>query len=215
MKNIYVQQMKNILSAYYELRKARDKEISDITQKYAPQYAERLIQEVDKKRELDYEDVKAEIMKVFEEVRTLVACSAELNVESDDFERVQKLMTSGIDFTEQEIRSLLQKNQFNYTIQRMIVDTVKRNNPEMYDKLEIRTPRSVLETYRQFGQSALYVAEKIFQNHWSADLAIQHFDDPKVNAPLYEQIGSGDNLKAFNYQNIPISAMHDFDDVTL
>lgn len=215
MKNTYVEQMKNVLSAYYELRKARDKEISDITQKYAPQYAERLIQEVDKKRELDYEDVKAEILKVFEEVRTLLACSAELNVESDDFERVKKLMTSGFDFSESEIQTQLQKYPFDYTIQRWIGDTVKKSNPKLYDKLEIRTPLSALQAYRQFGQSALYVAEKIFQNHWSADLAIQHFDDPKVNAPLYEQIGSGDNLKAFNYQNIPISAMHDFDDVTL
>lgn len=213
-KNIFVQQMKNVLSAYYELRKARDKEISDITQKYAPQYAERLIQEVDKKRELDYEDVKAEILKVFEEVRTLLACSAEWNT-TEDFKTVRELMSSGIDFTEQEINSLLQKYQNDYTIQRMIGDTVKKNNPSMYGKLEIRTPLSALQAYRQFGQSALYVAEKIFQNHWSADLAIQHFDDPKVNAPLYEQIGSGDNLKAFNYQNIPISAMHDFDDVTL
>lgn len=215
MKNIFVQQMKNVLSAYYELRKARDKEISDITQKYAPQYAERLIQEVDKKKQQDYTDARNEIQKVFEEVRTLIACSAELNVESDDFERVKKLMTSGFDFSESEIQTQLQKYPFDYTIQRWIGDTVKKSNPKLYDKLEIRTPRSAVEAYRQFGQSALYVAERIFQNHWSADLSLQNFDDPTINARLYETIGSGDNLKKFDYTNIPISAMHDFDNITL
>lgn len=215
MKNEFVEQMKNVLVSYHQLMKVRNTEIEANIEKYSPTHAEKLNSEVRKKKQQDYEDAKNEIQKIFESVRTLIACSAEWNTDSEDFKTVRELMTSGIDFTEQEINSLLQKHKNDYTIQRMIADTVKKNNPPMYDKLEIRTPLSALQAYRQFGQSALYVAEKIFQNHWSTDLAIQHFDDPKVNAPLYEQIGSGDNLKAFNYQNIPISAMHDFDDVTL
>lgn len=215
MKNTYIEQMKTVLSSYHQLMKVRNAEIEANIEKYSPTHAEQLNAEVRKKKQQDYEDAKNEIQKVFEEVRTLIACSAEWNTDTEDFERVQKLMNSGIDFTEQEINSLLQKHKNDYTIVRMIGDTVKRNNPTLYDRLEITTPRSAVEAYRHFGQSALYIAEKIYQNHWSADLSLQNFDDPTINAPLYEQIGSGDNLKAFNYQNIPISAMHDFDDVTL
>lgn len=215
MKNEFVEKMKTVLSSYHQLMKVRNAEIEANNEKYSPQHAEQLNAEVRKKKQQDYEDAKNEIQKIFEEVRTLIACSAEWNTDSEDFKTVRELMSSGIDFTEQEINSLLQKYQNDFTIVRMIGDTVKKNNPPLYDKLEIRTPLSAVEAYRQFGQSALYIAEKINQNHWSADLSLQNFDDPTINARLYETIGSGDSLKKFDYTNIPISAMHDFDNITL
>ena len=213
--NIYVKQMRDILEQYFAEQAKLNQKIIDNNERFTPQYANNENQKVQQEKDALRETVINKINTVFEEVRTLLACSAEWNIDTEEFKTVRNLMTSGIDFTEQEINSLLQKHKNDYTIVRMIGDTVKKNNPALYDRLEITTPLTVLGAYKDFAKSAIYVAEKIYQNHWTADLALQNFDDPTINARLYSVVGSGANLKKFNYQNAPISAMHDFDNITL
>lgn len=215
MQNFYVKQMRDILEKYYAEQAKLNQKIIDNNERYSPQVASSENAKVQQEKEALRESVRGKINAVFEEVRTLLACSAEWNTDTEEFERVQKLMNSGIDFTEQEINSLLQKHQNDYTIVRMIGDTVKKNNPSLYDRLDITSPLTSVEAYKKFAMSALYVADKIYQNHWSADLSLQNFDDPTINDTLYKTVGSGANLKKFNYQNAPISAMHDFDAITL
>lgn len=215
MKNIFVAQLRDILEQYFAEQAKLNQKIVDNNERFTPQYANRANQAVQQEKDALRETVINKIKSVFEEVRTLLACSAEWNTDTEDFKTARELMTSGIDFTEQEINAQLRKYQNDYTIQRMIADTVKKNNPALYARLEITSPLTVLGAYKDFAKSAIYVADKIYQNHWTADLALQNFDDPTINARLYSVIGSGANLKKFNYMNAPISAMHDFDNITL
>lgn len=215
MKNIFVAQLRDILEQYFTEQAKLNQKIIDNNERFAPQYANSENQKVQQEKDALRESVRGKINAVFEEVRTLLACSAEWNTDTEDFKTARELMTCGIDFSEREINSLLQKHQNDYTIQRMIADTVKKNNPALYSRLEITSPLTVLGAYKDFAKSAINVADRIYQNHWTADLALQNFDDPTINARLYSAVGSGANLKKFNYQNAPISAMHDFDAITL
>ena len=215
MKNIFVAQLRDILEQYFTEQAKLNQKIIDNNERFAPQYANSENQKVQQEKDALRESVRGKINAVFEEVRTLLACSAEWNTDTEDFKTARELMTCGIDFSEREINSLLQKHQNDYTIQRMIADTVKKNNPALYSRLEITSPLTVLGAYKDFAKSAINVADRIYQNHWTADLALQNSDDPTINARLYSAVGSGANLKKFNYQNAPISAMHDFDAITL
>ena len=55
MKNEYVEKMKNVLIAYHDLMKLRNKEIANNLEKYSPQHAEQLNSEIRKTKQKDYE----------------------------------------------------------------------------------------------------------------------------------------------------------------
>lgn len=214
MSNIYLKKYKDILEAYYDRQKELNKQEEDNNKTYAPAVAQMKNREIQEAKAQAYEGAKGLIDTVFKEAKTLLAYGSFINVEDLTADRL--IFESGFELTAQDIKAYLERYADNYTMKRLIADWVKKQpKPEQYGDINFALPSDQLEVYRQFGEKAIYLCNKIFSNGWSAELGIENFEDETMNRYKLDIIGSGEELAGYKSKRVPDAQTHIFDSVKL
>ena len=214
MSNIYLKKYKDILETYFDRQKELNQLEEDNNKTYAPAVAQMKNREIEETKAQAYEGAKGLIEHIFKEVKTLLAYASFINVEDLTADRL--IFESGFELTKQDIQAYLERYADNYTMKRLIADWVKKQpKPEQYGDINFALPSDQLEVYKQFGEKAVYLCDKIFGNGWSAELGIENFEDATMNANKLAVIGSGEELASCKSKRVPNAQLHIFDGVKL
>ena len=215
MKNVYIEKMRLVMSSYWELQKLTNTEMQTNIETFSAANAERNNKELSEKKEKDFADAKAEIQKIFAEVRGLLAKST-FPLQEDITAEVQFLTNPYIKMTDAEIEALASEyaESGNQTMLRIISGWCEENGK--YD-LNLFSPKEQIICYKNLADAALFTINNIHsetKNHF-IDLEIESFADPVMCKNELEKIGSGEGLKRYESKTVPEQIVHCFDTVTL
>ena len=215
MKNYFVEKMREVMKAYWELLNLTNEKIQKNNETYAPEIAERENQALYEGKQKDYQDATAMLDGIVSNIRELLArgnfpSSAELTPDTALFQNPDFALTDG----EVEILARKYRDEGNFSMIRMIDAWARRNNrPD----LNLYTPVDQLKAYLKLAQAAQFTIDGIHseQKQHFIPLEIEHFGDPVMCANEYEIIGDGQSIKGLSKKSVPNEAVHVFDSVTL
>lgn len=208
MTNIYIQQMKNIATAYYEkvcsLRKTIEYNNTTFTKDLADFYNEETEHQIVSEANKSVEEINA----IFEEVKEKIsiknfACTENLGSDS--------ILKSKI-LTKPEFDIILKKylSEYRFVPARQLISEY----PTFADGI-IPTASDFVEVYRKFAEGAVKLILSMRENPRFSKVQLDCFADENFAGNLYAVIGSGQAL-------IPVSITpeneymsHTFDSVTL
>ena len=124
-----------------------------------------------------------------------------------------------IDLTVEEVRAFAERYRDNPTMLRMIKDwTIKQDKGDgsinKYADITITLPSDMIDVYKTFADGALKLADRIYKENVSEN-EINAYADETFGRELYAVIGNGLKLNDFKSRNIPETAKHAFDGITL
>lgn len=208
MENIYIQQMKNIATAYYEkvceLRKTvKYNEITysrDLADKYNEDTEHQIVSEANKSVE--------EINSVFEEIKSKIsiknfACTENLGSDS--------VLKSKI-LTKPEFDIILKKylSEYRFVPARQLISEY----PTFADGI-IPTASDFVETYKKFADSAIRLIYSMRENPRFSKVELDCYGDENFASGLYSVIGTGSPLQTVSVNSENEYMSHSFDSVTL
>lgn len=211
MTNIYIQQMKNIATAYYEKVCSLRKTIQYNSNTYSRDIADKYNSETEQKITNEANSVIGKINAVFEEVKQKISirnflCGENYNPDTAIFD--SKILN------QEEFNILLQKyyNDYAFVSARRLVS----NYPELAKSTgTIRTANDYVLAYRDFAVGAVKLILSMRENPRFSKIELDCFADEDFSSNLYAVIGSGQAL-------IPVSITpeneymsHTFDDIVL
>jgi alkyl sulfatase BDS1-like metallo-beta-lactamase superfamily hydrolase len=214
MKNIFVEKMRNVMAAYYELQKIANQKMQENNSTYLPETAKKYNQELISKKEQDFEDAKQEIVKIFEQVKELLA-KASYPV-SFEMTGTEIFTNPYLRLSDEEITAISEQffEQGNFTALRFLA-----NWAEEKGKLDLNfhLPKDQILCYKKLAEGALFTVSGIHseQKDHFIDLEIQTFADPVMCRPELEMIGDGECLKKFKNKEVPEKILHIFDGYAL
>lgn len=211
MTNTYIQQMKNIATAYYEkvcsLRKILEYNDSTYSRDLADKYNEETEHQIVSEANSAIEKINA----IFEEVKKKISirnfvCGENYNPDTAVFE-------SGI-LNQEEFNILLQKyyNDYAFISIRRLVSAY----PELAKSTGIiRTASDYVSVYRDFAVGAIRLILSMRENPRFSKVELDAYGDENFASGLYEVINTGNAL-------IPVSVTegneymsHTYDSITL
>lgn len=211
MTNIYIQQMKNIATAYYEkvceLRKTIKYNEITFSRDLADSYNEKIEHQIVSEANSAIEKINA----VFEEIKSKISirnflCGENYNPDTAVFE-------SGI-INQEEFNILLQKyyNDYAFVSVRRLVSK--------YPELEkatgtIRTANDYVLAYRDFAVGAVKLILSMRENPRFSKIELDCFADKDFSSGLYSIIGTGSPLQTVFVNSENEFMAHTFDSVTL
>lgn len=211
MTNIYIQQMKNIATAYYEKVCSLRKTIQYNSNTYSRDIADKYNSETEQKITNEANSAIGKINAVFEEVKQKISirnflCGENYNPDTAIFD--SKILN------QEEFNILLQKyyNDYAFVSARRLVS----NYPELAKSTgTIRTANDYVLAYRDFAVGAVKLILSMRENPRFSKIELDCFADGDFSSNLYAVIGSGQAL-------IPVSITpeneymsHTFDDIVL
>lgn len=211
MTNIYIQQMKNIATAYYEKVCSLRKTIQYNSNTYSRDLADKYNSETEQKITNEANSAIEKINAVFEEVKQKISirnflCGENYNPDTAIFD--SKILN------QEEFNILLQKyyNDYAFVSARRLVS----NYPELAKSTgTIRTANDYVLAYRDFAVGAVKLILSMRENPRFSKIELDCFADEDFSSNLYAVIGSGQAL-------IPVSITpeneymaHSFDSVIL
>lgn len=215
MKNYFVEKMREVMKAYWELLNLTNEKIQKNNEIYAPEVAERENQALYEGKQKDYADATAMLDGIVSNIRELLArgnfpSSSEMTSDAVLFQ------SPDIILSDEELQIMAKKyaNEGNFTMIRLIDTWAKRNNrPD----LNLYMPIDQLKAYLKLAKSAQFTIDGIYgeQKAHFIPLEIEHFGDPVMCANEYEIIGDGQSVKGLSKKSVPNEAVHVFDSVTL
>lgn len=211
MTNIYIQQMKNIATAYYEkvcsLRKTIQYNSNTFTKDLADSYNEETEHQIVSEANNAIEKINA----VFEEVKQKISirnflCGENYNPDVAVFE-------SGI-INQEEFNILLQKyyNDYAFVSARRLVS----GYPELAKATgSIRTASDYVLAYRDFAVGAVKLILSMRENPRFSKIELDCFADEDFSSNLYSIVGSGQALSPTTVTDKNEFMSHNFDDIVL
>lgn len=211
MKNIYIQEMKNIATAYYtevcKLRKTIEYNNTtfsrDLADKYNEETEHQIVSEANKSVE--------EINSVFEEVKKKI--SIRNFICGENFSSDTAVFESGI-INQEEFNILLQKyyNDYAFVSVRRLVSA--------YPELEkatgtIRTASDYVSAYKKFAVGAVKLILSMRENPRFSKVELDAYADEDFSSGLYSIIGTGSPLQTVFVNSENEFMAHTFDSVTL
>jgi len=215
MKNIFVEKMRHVMSAYYELQKMTNEKMEENRSRFSPEYAKKYNQELIDKKGQDYLDAKSEITRIYDRVRDLLARAS--FPASDEMTADAQLFTNPyVKLTKEEIEAMAvqYRDNGNFTMLRMVSNWCEEN--EKHD-MNLYLPKDQILAYKKLAESAMFTINGIYgeqKNHF-IDLEIEHFADPIMCRNELETIGDGECLKKFDGKVVPEMVLHTFDSYAL
>ena len=211
MTNIYIQQMKNIATAYYEKVCSLRKTIQYNSNTYSRDIADKYNSETEQKITNEANSAIGKINAVFEEVKQKISirnflCGENYNPDTAIFD--SKILN------QEEFNILLQKyyNDYAFVSARRLVS----NYPELAKSTgTIRTANDYVLAYRDFAVGAVKLILSMRENPRFSKIELDCFADEDFSSNLYAVIGSGQALipVSITPENEYIS--HTFDDIVL
>ena len=222
--NIYVSQMKDLLKSYYEKQKKYNAQIEENNKRFSREYAEKENEIVRQQQAKEYAHTQAMLNGIFNTARQFLAIASFPNVESLTADR--NIFESGIDLSVQQVQAFVDRytKPYNPTMLAYIKSWIDKNNKTekgqmfgKYDSIKIITPQEQLKVYKQFGDSAISIASKIYHNGniMIQPLELDSYADESFGANLFSVIGDGMNLSNYRTARVPDSAKELFNDVSL
>lgn len=211
MKNIYIQEMKNIATAYYtevcKLRKTIEYNNTtfsrDLADKYNEETEHQIVSEANKSVE--------EINSVFEEVKKKI--SIRNFICGENFSSDVAVFDSKI-LNQEEFNILLQKyyNDYAFVSVRRLVSAY----PELAKATgSIRTASDYVSVYRDFAVGAIKLILSMRENPRFSKVELDAFGDEDFANSLYAVIRTGSPLQTVFVNSENEFMAHTFDSVTL
>jgi len=218
MSNIYVSQFKDVIKNYYSTMKSYDAERTDILSMYTEEFASEKLNILNSKIESEYQKAKELIASIYENVRTLLSVSSFPSA-SDMNTNIQNIFVNGIGIklTASEISAFIEQYNNNALALRIIAEYIDNHKEYASLRVKIHTPADKLLVYKKFAESALSLIESIYSNS-ASNVSMSNIDsyaDENFASDMYKVIGSGTNLSSLKERNIPESAKHFFDDISI
>lgn len=211
MTNIYIQQIKNIATAYYEkvcsLRKTIKYNNTTYSRDLADSYNEETKHQIVSEANTAIEKINA----VFEEIKSKISirnfiCGENFNPDVAVFE-------SGI-INQEEFNILLQKyyNDYAFVSVRRLVSA--------YPELEkatgtIKTASDYVSAYKKFAVGAVKLILSMRENPRFSKIELDCYGDEDFASGLYSIIGTGSPLQTVFVNSENEFMAHTFDSVTL
>lgn len=208
MTNTYIQQMKNIATAYYEkvcsLRKTIQYNNTTFTRDLADSYNSETEQEITNEANKSIEKINA----VFEEIKSKIsiknfACTENLGSDS--------VLKSKI-LTKPEFDIILKKylSEYRFVPARQLISEY----PTFADGI-IPTASDFVETYKKFSISAIKLVLSMQENPKFSKVELDAFGDENFASSLYSIIGTGSPLQTVSVNSENEFMAHSFDSVIL
>lgn len=211
MKNIYIQEMKNIATAYYtevcKLRKTIEYNNTTFSRDLADKYNEETEHQIVSEANKSIEKINA----VFEEIKSKISIRNFLC--GENFSSNVAVFESGI-INQEEFNILLQKyyNDYAFVSARRLVS----GYPEFAKATgSIRTASNFVETYKKFADSAIRLIYSMRENPRFSKVELDAFGDEDFANILYAVIGTGSPLQTVSVNSENEYMSHSFDSVTL
>nr|WP_303671947.1 hypothetical protein [Ruminococcus bromii] len=211
MTNTYIQQMKNIATAYYtevcKLRKTIEYNNTTFSRDLADKYNEETEQEITNEANKSIEKINA----VFEEIKSKISIRNFLC--GENFSSNVAVFESGI-INQEEFNILLQKYYNDYafvSIRRLV---------SKYPELEkatgtIRTASDYVLAYKKFAVGAVKLILSMRENPRFSKVEFDAYADEDFSSGLYSIIGTGSPLQTVFVNSENEFMAHTFDSVTL
>lgn len=211
MTNTYIQQMKNIATAYYEkvcsLRKTIQYNNTTFTRDLADSYNSETEQEITNEANKSIEKINA----VFEEVKQKISirnflCGENYNPDTAVFD--SKILN------QEEFNILLQKYYNDYAF--VSVRRLVSGYPEFAKATgSIRTASDYVSAYRKFAEGAVKLIYSMQENPRFSKVELDCFADENFSSSLYSIVGSGQALSPTAVTDKNEFMSHTFDDIVL
>lgn len=222
--NIYVSQMKDILKSYYNKQVKYNEKIEENNKRFSEEYAKKENKAVKQQQTIEYENTQAVINDIYKTARSYLAIASFPNVESLTADRY--IFESGIDLPVQTVQAFVDRytKPYNPTMLAYIKSWIDRNNKTeqgqligKYDSVKVTTPEEQLKVYKKFGDSALKIANKIYNNGniMIKPLEIESYADENFSSNLLSVIGDGMSLSDYKTARVPDTAKNVFDSISL
>lgn len=208
MENIYIQQIKNIATAYYEqvcsLRKTIRYNNTTFSRDLADKYNSETEQKITNQANKSVEEINA----IFEEVKEKIsiknfACTENLGSDS--------ILKSKI-LTKPEFDIILKKylSEYRFVPARQLISEY----PTFADGI-IPTASDFVEVYRKFAEGAVKLIYSISQNPRFSKIELDSYGDEDFASSLYAVIGTANALIPVTITDKNEFMAHTFDSVTL
>lgn len=208
MTNIYIQQMKNIATAYYtevcKLRKTIEYNNTTFTKDLADSYNEETEHQIVSEANKSIEKINA----VFEEIKSKIsiknfACTENLGSDS--------ILKSKI-LTKPEFDIILKKylSEYRFVPARQLISEY----PTFADGI-IPTASDFVETYKKFADSAIRLIYSMRENPRFSKIELDCYGDENFSSNLYSIVGSGQALSPTTVTDKNEFMSHNFDDIVL
>lgn len=211
MTNIYIQQIKNIATAYYEKVCSLRKTIKYNNTTYSRDLADSYNEETEHQIVSEANTAIEKINAVFEEIKSKISirnfiCGENFNPDVAVFE-------SGI-INQEEFNILLQKyyNDYAFVSVRRLVSA--------YPELEkatgtIKTASDYVSAYKKFAVGAVKLILSMRENPRFSKIELDCYGDEDFASGLYSIIGTGSPLQTVFVNSENEFMAHTFDSVTL
>lgn len=211
MTNIYIQQIKNIATAYYEKVCSLRKTIKYNNTTYSRDLADSYNEETEHQIVSEANTAIEKINAVFEEIKSKISirnfiCGENFNLDVAVFE-------SGI-INQEEFNILLQKyyNDYAFVSVRRLVSA--------YPELEkatgtIKTASDYVSAYKKFAVGAVKLILSMRENPRFSKIELDCYGDEDFASGLYSIIGTGSPLQTVFVNSENEFMAHTFDSVTL
>ena len=216
--------MKDYLKGYYKKQKDFNAKIEENNKRFSPDYAITENKKVIEQKAQAYEEAKAKINEIFNTAKTLLINANWVNVENLTADRLFFSADSGFDLTAEDVQAFVEKYHDNATMLRLIQDWITKHDtstPEhpvgKYASVKIILPVDKLRAYKKFGEGALSVIEKIYNDSLIMidPIELDTFADERFAKDLFDIVGNGMELGDYKSKKIPETAKHIFDDIVL
>lgn len=208
MTNTYIQQMKNIATAYYEKVCELRKTIKYNNTTYSRDLADSYNEDTEPQIVSEANNAIEKINAVFEEVKKKIsiknfACTENLGSDS--------VLKSKI-LTKPEFDIILKKYLYEYRFvpARQLISEY----PTFADGI-IPTASDFVETYKKFADSAIRLIYSMMENPRFSKVQLDCYGDKDFASGLYSIIGTGSPLQTVFVNSENEFMAHSFDSVTL
>lgn len=208
MKNIYIQQMKNIATAYYEkvcsLRSQAEYNSVTYNQQVAQDYNAEVEQKITNQANKSVEEINS----VFEEIKSKISIKNFVCTENLGSDSVLKSKI----LTKPEFDIILKKylSEYRFVPARQLISEY----PTFADGI-IPTASDFVETYKKFSISAIKLVLSMQENPKFSKVELDAFGDENFASSLYSIIGTGSPLQTVSVNSENEYMSHSFDSVTL
>lgn len=220
MSNLYIGMYRDALKQYFKKHQSLNKELARINATYQPEYAEPYLAEVKQKQMNALREAQDTINGIFTDVRSMLASANFINVEELTADRLLFTENTGFDLSLADVQAYAERYKENYTMSRLIRDWIGKHNETSqgapfgkFNDVKITMPEDQVSVYKQFGDSALNIVDRIFSNE-ATEFEVNNFADENMCGDLMGVIGSGMKL-THNAHRIPESVQHCFDNINL
>lgn len=208
MTNTYIQQMKNIATAYYnqvcELRKTIEYNSNTFSRDLADEYNQETEQKITNQANKSIEEINS----VFEEIKSKISIKNFACAENFGSDSVLKSKI----LTKPEFDIILKKylSEYRFVPARQLISEY----PTFADGI-IPTASDFVETYKKFADSAIRLIYSMMENPRFSKVQLDCFADENFANELYSIVGSANALIPVCVTEGNEYMSHSFDSVTL